>query len=100
MMELQWSPDAVDDLDDIYDIIAEDDADRAYSFVEEIREQALNLLYAPRSGIMIPELGREEFRERHYKMYTIVYEIRENSLLIHEVYYQRRVHIRSYKRMG
>ena len=25
MMELTWSPDALDDLDEIYDIIAEDD---------------------------------------------------------------------------
>lgn len=98
MMRLEWSPDAVDDLDNIFDTIAEDDVERAYSCIEEIREQAANLLYAPKSGIAIPELGNERFRERHYKMYTIVYEIRVESILIHEVYHQRRIHIRSYKR--
>lgn len=98
MMRLEWSPDALEDLDNIFDVITEDDPERAFSYIEEIREQAANLLYAPRSGIVIPEMGKEEFRERHYKMYTLVYEICEDSILIHEVYHQRRIHIRSYKR--
>lgn len=99
MRRLEWSPDALDDLDGIFETIAEDDVERAISFIDEIREQAANLLIAPKSGIMIPELGREEFRERHYKMYTIVYEIRDEVILVHEVYQQRRIHIRSYRRM-
>lgn len=98
-MKLEWSLDALDDLDGIWDIIAEDDVERAVSFIKEIRERAQNLLIAPKSGMMIHELGREELRELHYKNYTIVYEIRRESILIHEVFHQRRIHIRSYRRM-
>lgn len=99
MMKLEWSPDALDDLDSIWDTIAENDVGRAVSFVDEIREQAANLLIAPKSGLVIPEIGKEEFRERHYKNYTIVYEIRQESILIHEVFHQKRIHIRTYHRM-
>ena len=82
MMKLEWSPDALDDLDDIWSTIAEDNVSKAVSFVEEIRERAQDLLIAPKSGIMIPEIGKEELRELHYKNYTVVYEIRKESILI------------------
>lgn len=99
MMKLEWSPDALDDLDGIFERIAEDDVYRASMFIDEIREKASDLLYAPKAGMMIPELGREEFREWHYKNYTIVYEICPESIRIHEVFHQRRIHIRTYRRM-
>lgn len=99
MRKLEWSPDAVDDLDSIFDTIAEDDVNAAYHMIEDIRAKASDLLIAPKSGIMIPELGKEEFRELHHKMYTIVYEITDNSIVIHEVFHQRRIHIRSYHKM-
>lgn len=98
-MKLEWSPDALDDLDGIWNTIAEDNVSKAVSFVEEIRERAQDLLIAPKSGIMIPEIGKEELRELHFKNYTIVYEIRKESILIHEVFHQRRIHIRSYRRL-
>lgn len=98
MMELTWSPDALDDLDEIYDIIAEDNEDIAYKFVEEIRGVAQNLCYAPKSGMKIPELNDERYREFYHKGYAIVYENAEPDIIIHEVYNQRRIHIRSYNR--
>lgn len=98
MMELTWSLDALDDLDEIYDIIEEDDEDIAYKFVEEIRGVAQDLCYAPKSGVKIPELDNERIREFHHKGYTVVYEITETEILVHEVYNQKRIHIRSYHR--
>ena len=98
MMGLEWSPDAVDDLDEIYDTIAEDDVDAADRMIDEIREVAAGFCVAPRAGIKIPELDNENFREFYHRMYTIVYEIKEESIRIHEVYHQKRIHIRSYKR--
>ena len=80
MMRLEWSPDALDDLDAIYDAIALDDE------------------VAPRIGIQIEELGDDAFRELHYRGYTIIYEICEKAVRIHEVYNQRRIYIRTYNK--
>ena len=40
MLNLEWSPDAVDDLDLIWDIIAQDDVDAADVFIDRLREEA------------------------------------------------------------
>lgn len=98
MMKLEWSPDALEDLDAIYDVIALDDEDAAWRFVDKIRTKAGSLLITPRMGIKIKELDDEAFRELHYKGYTIIYEIRDEAIRIHEVYNQRRIYIRTYHR--
>lgn len=40
MMKLEWSPDALEDLDIIYDVIALDNADAAEKFITELRAKA------------------------------------------------------------
>ena len=40
MRKLEWSPDAFEDLDVIWSYIAEDNVERASSFVEELQAQA------------------------------------------------------------
>ena len=67
MMRLEWSPDALDDLDAIYEIIALDNEDAAMRFVSQLQEKARNLLDSPRIGVIIEELNDESFREFHYK---------------------------------
>ncbi len=98
MMRLEWSPDALDDLDAIYDAIALDDEDAAEQFIDQIRAKAGTLLTTPRIGIQIEELGDDAFRELHYRGYTIIYEICEKAVRIHEVYNQRRIYIRTYNK--
>lgn len=98
MMRLEWSPDALDDLDAIYDVIALDDENAAERFIDQIRAKARTLLATPRIGIQIEELGNDAFRELHYRGYTIIYEIRDKAVRIHEVYNQRRIYIRTYDR--
>lgn len=98
MMKLEWSPDALDDLDTIYEIIALDDEDTAMRFISQLQEKARNLLDSPRIGVIIEELDNESFREFHYKGYTIIYEIQRNAIRIHEVYNQRRIFIRTYRK--
>lgn len=97
--ELEWSPDALDDLDEIWDTIAwEGDLDDADSFIDQLRSVARDLCGNARKGRIIPELGLENFREAYYKGYTLVYEITKDSILIHEVFNQKRIYIRSYPR--
>lgn len=98
MLDLEWSPDAVDDLDLIWDNIAQDDIDAADVFIERLREEARDICRIPKRGYVIPEFENENFREVYFKGYTIVYEIRDEHILIHEVYNQKRIFIRSYNR--
>ena len=54
MRKLEWSPDALEDLDVIWMYIAEDSVERASTFVEELQAQARKLIDAPRTGVVIP----------------------------------------------
>ena len=71
---LEWSPDAIDDLD------------AAGMVAEELRQQAKALRKHPQIWAVIPELGRESFREYQYKKCNIIYEITEATILVHEIY--------------
>ena len=97
-MELEWSLDALEDLDHIWEFIASDNPVRAFSFIEELQAEARKITSAPRMGTVIPELNREEYREVYYRGYNIMYEIKESAILIHEVYNHNKIYIRSYQR--
>ncbi|BCJ98409.1 type II toxin-antitoxin system RelE/ParE family toxin [Anaerocolumna chitinilytica] len=97
-MQLEWSKDAVEDLDTIWEYIAEDNMDRAFSFIEELRAEARKLPDNPMMGKKIPELNDETYREWFYKEYTLVYQVTEKSVIIHEVYNQKKYFIRSINR--
>ncbi|MBQ5445700.1 MAG: type II toxin-antitoxin system RelE/ParE family toxin [Lachnospiraceae bacterium] len=97
-MEVIWSPDSMEDLDFLFEYIAEDSVENAMEFIMQVRERANALADVPRQGRKIPELDNDKFREVFYKEYTIVYEIQEDCILIHEIYNQRRIFIRTYKR--
>lgn len=55
MLDLEWSPDAVNDLDLIWDIIAQDDVDAADVFIDRLREEARDICRIPKKGHIIPE---------------------------------------------
>lgn len=98
MLDLEWSPDALDDLDFIQDIIAQDDIDAADVFIDRIRDEARDICRIPKKGHIISEFENENFREIYFKGYTLVYEIRKDCILIHEVYNQKKIFIRTYNR--
>ena len=98
MRKLEWSPDALEDLDVIWSYIAEDNVERASSFVEELQAQARKLVDDPWTGVIIPELNEEEYREKYYKGYTIVYEVRSDAVRVHEVYNQTFIQSKSIKK--
>lgn len=98
-MRLEWSKDAIEDLDNIWEYIASDNMLRAFSFIDELRAEAKKVADNPMIGIKIPELNDELFREWFYRDYTLIYEIVDNTVvLIHEVHNQKRYFIRSIAR--
>ncbi len=50
-MRLEWSQDALEDLDNIWAYIAENNITRAFSFIDEIRAEAKKLSDNPMMGL-------------------------------------------------
>lgn len=71
-MQLEWSKDAIKDLDNIWEYIAADNIMRAFSSIDELRLEARKLAENPMIGIRIPELNDNNFREWFYRDYTII----------------------------
>lgn len=97
-MQLEWSKDAVEDLDNIWEYISLDNIMRAFTFIDELRAEAKKLADNPMIGIKIPEINDTNFREWFYRDYTLIYEIVGNVVMIHEVHNQKRYFIRSINR--
>lgn len=75
MVRLYWTPQAVDDLEAIFNYISHDTRSAAKLFVEKIYYRVDQLKIHPLSGRKVPEVDNKEIRELIYKNYRIVYHI-------------------------
>lgn len=85
-MKLRWTGRARRDLVEIGAYIARDNRGAARRWVERLRERARKAAGAPRTGRVVPELGRDEVREVFLETYRIVYEIREDAVYVLTVF--------------
>ncbi len=72
---VNWSPEALADVDDIATYIARDSAFYAQGVVTKIIQSARNLTNLPLAGRIVPELGDEHIRERFVYSYRLIYRI-------------------------
>lgn len=75
MVKLYWTPQAFDDLKQIFQYISKDSRPAAKLFVEKIYYQADQLRHFPLIGRDVPEVEEKNIRELIYKNYRIVYKI-------------------------
>ena len=73
MVTLQWTPQAVEDLQAIFEHISNDSESLAKIFVEKIYYRVDQLRRFPLSGSNVPEVDDPNIRELIYKNYRIVY---------------------------
>lgn len=99
-MNVRWTLYALEDLNDIENYISLDDPETAVEFVNELicLGDSLQIEKTAKRGTKALWADDDAIREIYYKGYTLVYEITENGIVIHEVFNQKRVYIRSYKR--
>lgn len=75
MVKLHWTPQAIDDLEAIFEYISHDSRSVARLFVEKIYYRVDQLRHFPLSGRMVPETEDNAIRELIYKNYRIVYQL-------------------------
>ena len=91
---VQITENAKQDLLDLYDYIVWRDSQKSADYVfGKIREHCLNLKTFPGKGRYPPELDRIGivlYREIHFKPYRIIFQISENTIIIHAILNGRR----------
>lgn len=74
-MKIVWSPKAALDLNLIVDFIGRDKKEAALQWARRIHRKVSRLQRFPKSGRVVPEIGREEVREILIGDYRVVYKI-------------------------
>lgn len=91
MVKLIWTDQAIDDLGDIGDYIAENSERYAKLTIQKIYDRTDILKSFPQAGRIVPEKNEENVRELIEGSYRIIYEIvSENLIYILTVYHSAR----------
>ena len=81
-----WSHRARNDLVDIGNFIARDDAKAARRWVEKLRMTAHDAASAPQLGRRVPEIDKDDIREVILRSYRIVYRVVSNGIEVITVF--------------
>lgn len=85
-MRVRWTKPALEDLDDIENYIALDDAGRAADFVDKLIDLGESFEFNWERGTQAKWTSDLSIRELYYQNYTLIYEVLENEIQIHEVH--------------
>jgi toxin ParE1/3/4 len=80
-MTIEFSSEAENDLEQIADYIAQDNPQRALSFVRELRSKCEDLVYAPNSFALVPRY-ESGIRRRVHGNYLIFYRVEAAKVVI------------------
>lgn len=83
MAAIIWSPDAMSQLSQIADYIAQDSHFYAKRVVVKMIQATRRLEHFPESGAVVPELGDATVREIRVFSYRILYRWHENLQRVH-----------------
>jgi len=88
---VNWSPEAVEDLDSIVAYIAKDSRFYAKAVANKILTVAKELPEQPYIGRVVPEIGNPQIRERFVYSYRLIYQINTDNILIVAVIHGKRL---------
>ncbi|TRW95141.1 type II toxin-antitoxin system RelE/ParE family toxin [Candidatus Methylobacter oryzae] len=89
--KVNWSPEAIEDLQSVADYIAKDSRVYAQSVIAKVFEVSKSLASHPLIGRIVPEIGTTELRERFIYSYRLIYQIGGNKILIVAVIHGKRL---------
>ena len=89
--QIRWSPEAVEDIEEIAGYIEKDSPLYAQAVAEQIITASRQLNQFPLRGRMVPELGDEAYRECFIYSYRMIYHVQGQRVLIVAVIHGRRL---------
>ena len=89
--QVDWSPEAIEDVEAIAEYITRDSEFYAGAVVSKILELARGLSRFPGAGRVVPELGDESIRERFAYSYRLIYRIGREKVLVVAVIHGKRL---------
>ncbi len=90
-LEIEWSPEATEDLESIAEYIARDSEFYARAIVTEVLAVSRSIREFPLIGRIVPEIGNDHIRERLVYSYRLVYRIESQRILIVAVIHGKRL---------
>ncbi len=84
-----WTGPALADLREIREWVERDSPDAARRLATKIRTRVDGLARFPSSGRVVPEIGIDRYREIIVRPYRVIYEIRDDDIVILRVRYSR-----------
>jgi toxin ParE1/3/4 len=90
-MNVRWTLEAQNQLQEIYEYVARDDPRNACTLVNKLIAQAETLNNPPFLGRVVPELGDPKIRELLERPYRIIYCVLAKQLLILTIWHYRRL---------
>jgi len=82
MVEIKWTNNALEELDDIANYISKDSPKYAQILIKQVYEMISHLEEFPKFGRKVPEYNDPNLREILFKNYRIIYLIKQNHLEI------------------
>lgn len=98
--EVRWSPEAIEDVEEIAAYIAKDSPLYAQAVVERILALARSLDEQPLRGRVVPELENPRYRERFVYSYRLVYRLNESDVVVVAVVHGKRLLESAEERFG
>ena len=88
---IEWSPEAVEDLEMIQEYISRDSIYYARSVIQEILETAKSLADGPFVGRIVPEMNDNSIREKFIYSYRLIYQIEKTRILVIAIIHGKRL---------
>jgi toxin ParE1/3/4 len=76
-VKVEWSPLALERVEDIAQYIAQDNPDAAAQWVTELFDTVERLAEFPESGRTVPEVGVHRIREVIFGAYRVIYSVKD-----------------------
>lgn len=87
---LTWHTQAAEDLDAIYEYIAQDEPQQAAKVARQVYQAVHSIPENPWLGRLIPELDRHDCRERIHGRYRIAYLVKAEEIIILTIWHSAR----------
>jgi addiction module RelE/StbE family toxin len=79
VVEIIWTPFALEDLQSVYDYIAQDSPTYASCYIDKLIDRVDILIGYPKAGKIVPEFEDSSIRELIEGSYRIIYKISSDS---------------------